>query len=252
MRLFILLLVAVSVCSAQDMAETGVVSSGGGASHLARSFNGTSDFLNSASSMTLGSTTVLSVSFWLYWNANASNDLLALESSTNYNSNSGAFVIDPNGSSGGGFVSNVKVGSAYLQCHSNQPTAAAWHHVLIVWDITTTTNTCHQYIDGTDTGATVTSSGNSGTFTNQTLYVMSRAGTSLFGAGRISDITIWNTALTSGNATSLAACGNPESISNGNILYHWPIKQVSPETPGATGGAVNLTVTGTTNVASGC
>jgi len=233
----------------------GTAHSTGGASTLARTFNGTSDNLQSAATVDLSSTKIISLSVWIYWDSFANDDDLAMEFSANYNSNTGSFILDPN-DGGGTFAANIQTvgggtGTAML-CTFTRPSGAAWHHYLFVWDLTLVAGTCNVYVDGTSASPTVTNGPNEVAtfFGNFTLNVMSRNAASLFGDGRISDITIWKSALSSGNATTLAACGNPESIDFANILNRWKIVQASPETPSV--GAVNLTVTGTTNSASSC
>ncbi len=215
----------------------------------ARTFNGSSDNLQSAATVDLTSTTQISISFWLYWNTFANDDSLAFESSSNYNSNAGAFIIDPNDSSG--FFQFSVYQPGYFGCHITRPSAAAWHHYLLTLDITTVNaGTCTAYVDGVNATPTIDINAGAGTLTfgNYTLNMMSRNAASLFGAGRMSDIAIWKSILTSGNAASLAACTSPSLI--GSVAFYWPINQTSPEV--ATTGGVNLTVTGTTNSSASC
>ncbi len=46
---------------------------------MARQFNGTSDFAVTAASLDLSGTNVLTVAFWLYWDAFANDDRFAME-----------------------------------------------------------------------------------------------------------------------------------------------------------------------------
>lgn len=217
----------------------------------ARTFNGTSDNLQSAATVDLTSTKIVSVAFWLWWDSFADDDDLVMEFGPSQ-AVAGHFYMDPN-SSATIFQVHVSADSAdSLQCSFTRPSAAAWHHYLFVFDMTGPgVSTCAIYVDGST--ASPTTNNNTGLlgtgFDNATLNVMSRNATTLFGAGRISDIAIWKSALSAGNATSLAACANPATIGGGPDFY-WPIKQVSPETPNA--GGVNLTVNGTTNSNASC
>ena len=92
---------------ANQVVSTGVINgvagqaitiSGGGTTTHARSFNGSSDYLQSASSLTaLGSGfSILSVAFDINVPSYTNTDLLAFESSANYGVNAGSFYVDPN------------------------------------------------------------------------------------------------------------------------------------------------------------
>lgn len=221
---------------------------------LARQFNGSSDFLQSDANLTaINNQKVLSIAFWLYQNAFDNNDEIAFESSTNFNGTVGAFLIDPNsGGFPGTFQFSVFTGSAtYLDCTIPRPSAATWHHYLLHWDVTNAGGAATAFVDGVSQTVTIHGSSSATGFDGtHALFVMSRAGTSLFNAGRISSIAIW-TADESANVSSLASCSvDVSTIDPTNLAYYWKIQQVSPETP--TVGTPNLTVTGTTNVAGPC
>jgi hypothetical protein len=219
-----------------------------GQSTTARTFNGSSDSLQSASTINLASSKIISLSFWMAWTTFANTDNLAFETSENFNSHNGTLIVDPNDSSTSAFAF-YSLSTGLLKCHFARPSTAV-HHYLLIWDTTTpSSGTCTAYVDGVSQTVTVDINGNDGAgFGNYTLNVMSRNNASLFAAAsKVSDIAIWKSALTSGNATTLAACGNPQSLSPD---FYWPINQTSPEV--ATDGGVNLTVNGTTNSAANC
>jgi len=218
------------------------------ASTKARIFNGTSsDYLQSASTIDLSATAIISVAFWLWWDTFANDNLIAFETSASYSVNSGAFIILPNASTGNfGFWCNSAGTSR--EWHITRPSAGAWHHYVFVYDITSNPSVAHAYVDGAADSAVVdTAAGAGGFFGNYTLNVMSRNAASLFGAGRLSDIAIYTSALSQGNAATLYGCGDPGAL---GPAFWWPIKHVSPETPDA--GGINLTVTGTTTTISNC
>jgi len=222
---------------------------------LARQFNGSSDFLKSSAGIDMpGGVLILSISFWLYQNAFDNADELAMESSDNFNNNRGAFLVDPN-SSGfpGNFQYAVRGGLAgiYLTCTFARPSAAAWHHYLLILDASTTGGTCGAFVDGvSQTTTRQQTPGETIAFTSQTLNVMSRNGASLFNAGRMTSIAIWGADETA-NASTIASCSTSIStVDNTNLLDYWKIQQISPETPIV--GTPNLNVTGTTNVAGPC
>jgi hypothetical protein len=250
----LIVLMTATCCVAQNPGPSitgAIATSSSGTTNHARQFNGTSDYLVSASSLSLTglTTSTIALEFRAYWNAWGTNDLLAFESSTNSNSNPGAFIVDMNSSAYSGNIQYaVRETSGFLICTIAQPSAAAWHSYLLFWNISS--NSCAAYVDGSSVTATVQATGTAGGFfTSQTLYVMSRAGSSLFGAGRMSEMAILNGTPTSTDASVFAACGRPQ-IPGGSMPYYWPINQTSPEV--ATTGGINLNVNGTTNVASPC
>lgn len=218
-----------------------------GQSSKARTFNGTSDNLQSSAPINLSAASTISISFWGWFDSDAKVQMF-LETSAAADSNVGAFAIDQQN---GGVVHVFVAGTSTNPCEWTfpDPSSGAWHHYLIVHNITACTTGMKVYVDGISQSLTNLQPSNGTTFGNFTLNVMARNAASLFLPGRISDIAIWTTGLTSGNATTLAACGNPQTV-NGTPAFYWPINQTSPEV--ATDGGVNLNVTGTTNSASNC
>lgn len=220
------------------------------ASTKGRTFNGTSDRLQSAATINLTGGNVITISIWV--NETFANDSgIMLETSANYSANNGSFLVIPNQADGNfGFRGHQ---TNDLECHITRPSSGAWHHYALVLDTTMgsgTANRCKAFVDGgADSAVTDVNTANAGAFGNYTLNVGSRNAASNFWAGSLSDIAIYTSALSQANAQTLAGCGDPASVGGGPAFW-WPIKQVSPETPDA--GGVNLNVTGTTNAASGC
>lgn len=214
----------------------------------ARTFDGSSDNLQSAATIDLTSTTQLSIAFWLYIDAYYNSDRLALETSSDYNANAGAFIVDPD--RGDGLFSFGAHSSGYLYGTFTRPSAGAWHHYLLTLDITTFgAGVLTAYVDGVDASpSTFLANIDGGTFGNFTLNVMSRNASSLFLPGRMSDIALWKSILTGSDAASMAACTAPSAI--GPPDFYWPINQTSPEV--ATYGGVDLTVSGTGTADSNC
>lgn len=255
MKLIILSILIVGSLFGQAMfrAQNGSIR----ASAKARTFNGTSGNVQSAATVDLSSTKRISLGFWLYWDDfSTGGDPALMETSASYGLVAGAFSIFPNEGQVQFRIQtdSVLTSTSALLCDFDQPSGAAWHQYVLTIDITTAgAGTCTVYIDGVAaSGLTPVNQATetNPNFGNLTLNVMSRNAASLFGAGRISEIAIWKSILSSGNAASLTACAASSSIDAANLLFYWPIKQVSPETPNA--GAVNLTVNGTTNSASNC
>lgn len=215
---------------------------------MARLFNGTSDFIRPALNLT--GTSVLIVSFWLYWDTNANDDDLAMEFGTTAYTAVNGFIIDPNNS----VVANTVMvgmgkgsgGSAWVDRFA-RPSAATWHHWLV--SFTRTGPTTLVWIDGvSQTLTTQTHAGTSyGNFASSNLNLMCRNGASLFGAGRMADVAIWetNTAMSAAQIAALAAGVRPELVRPTELFFYFPLYGVdSPEGDQVAG--IQATVTGAT------
>jgi hypothetical protein len=215
---------------------------------MARSFNGTSQYLKSASALTaLGSATRIAIAFWINTTF-ASDDDILLETSANSNSNVGAFKVIGDESSSGrfwvDFLGNIGKTSGKVVPPSN----SAWHHVLINMVSNSTQVLESVYIDGTSQSLTLGSAfSNTGTFSSQVLYVMSRGGTALFADGSMADLCIWipDTALGSTEASALAAGRRAGTQRTSEVAYWWPLVGTTSPEPADTGG-IDLTVSGAT------
>ena len=159
-------------------------------------FNGSSD--SGAIPLNLSSTGKLTVEFWLKWNNYANNDALAMEFTPNFNSNAGGFLVDPNsGEFGGTFGIGIGSESDRNSIFFQRPSAGVWHHYAIVIDTSAAAaNEITPYVDGQPVSYQQegTSSGQ-GTFASSTLYLMSRDGAALFGAGTLDQLALYNQAL---------------------------------------------------------
>ena len=215
---------------------------------MGRQFNGTTQRAISTSVVDLTGVNTVSVAFWLWWDAFADDDDLALEFTPNSNSpETGGFYFDPNASDAGGgqmvlfLRGNVGINAAIYA----RPSAAAWHHYVLIMDKSQATNEVDLYIDGTlqTPNSRPNISNNTNNFASSTLSLMARsaAGGSLFGAGRLAEVGLWNVRLTGTNATNLAAGALPSSIPTG-LLHYWKLCGVdSPE--GDSADAITATLT---------
>ncbi len=155
------------------------------------SYNGTSDA--SSVALTLTTVPILTFSCWVNWTTFGSNDKLIAEYGLpNYTVNNG-FTIDPNFSGAGGTVFMLgtgKTSSGVWIDTFTRPSAGAWHYYTAVLSKTTPVNLA--YRDGVSqtltTGTHTASAG--GNFDSTTLNFMSRATTSLFGAGSMQELRI--------------------------------------------------------------
>lgn len=140
----------------------------------------------------------LTISFWMYSTFAFS---MTLEHSTDYNANNG-FAVYSDGS-GAIVVGYTKTGNLYWVDSFPTPSASAWHHYTLTMDRANRANTA--YVDGTlQTLTTVSHTATAGgNFANLTLYIMSRAGTTLFVAGRLNDLRFYNRILSASEAKAI-------------------------------------------------
>jgi PKD repeat protein len=195
-----------SVGSATATARNGVTLGSAGNLTLdpntAASFDGTND--NAAASVNLSGTSKLTLEFWMKWTTNTNNDDLAFEFTANNTNNNGAFVVNPNSTtSSSRFEIALGRNGSRNNAYFTRPSAGVWHHYAIVLNTAATASQqILVYVDGAAVSITKGSSGTgAGNFANSTLNFMSRNGSSLFGAGTLDEVAIYNQALT---ATQIA------------------------------------------------
>lgn len=172
-----------------------------------------SNYMASASTINYASTEQVSISIWLNMASFDNNDELAMESSTNYNNTYGTFIIDPNSSTGSNqkFEFGWDTGfSAITSAEFTRPSTGAWHHYVFEIDGSKTGSLAIPviYVDAVSQTLTYPLSG-AGVLalSNQTLYVMSRAGTTLFNSGELDDVRIYNRLLSSSDVTNIYNSG---------------------------------------------
>jgi hypothetical protein len=161
----------------------------------APAFNGVSDYGLTTGSIDLTTTTVLTLVFWAYWNVFADDDATLIEASVNQNSNTDSIRIGLNTSAAGGGMASasVKTPAAINRWAFPRPSPQTWHHYLITFDRGGGSQQIRGvWVDGIAQPLTSqATSGTTGTFGNFPWYVMSRGGTTLFGAGRLGDMWIY-------------------------------------------------------------
>jgi len=216
---------------------------------MGRQFNGTSDYLASASALAYSSAQKMAISYWSYWDTFA-NDDKELLTSGNF-ANTGWYQLSPNASASSAYAIAIYNGSGYTIRTFVRPSAATWHHYVVNIDGTDAANFCipSVYVDGVSKALTNSSSGaTSFTVGNLILYLMSSDTPGGFGAGQLADFAIYTGLnLSSTDASTLYGGTLPGSVQSGNLIYYWKCcGDNSPETPSV--GSVNLTVNGTTKV----
>jgi hypothetical protein len=179
-----------------------------GETDTALAFNGTS--ASGAIPLNLSETSQVSVEFWLKWNAYANNDSLAMELTPNFNENPGGVLIDPDSPEAGGtFGVGIGVGASRDSVYFARPTAGVWHHYVFVLNSAAAAGAeITPYVDGQPVTFTQGATGTgAGPFANSTLYLFSRDGSSLFGAGTLDELAIYNTSLSAATVAAHYADG---------------------------------------------
>ena len=151
----------------------------------------------------LSGTSQVTIEFWLNWNAYANDDALAMEFTPDFNSNPGGFLIDPDAANGS-FGVGLGMGGSRNNAYFTRPNSGAWHYYAFVLDTTAAGATeITPYVDGKPVTYTNGSSGTgAGPFAKSTLYMMSRSGAALFGAGVLGEVAVYKQAL---SASAIAA-----------------------------------------------
>ena len=145
-------------------------------------FNGSNQSLSAA--INLSTYTQLSLSFWFWWDALITGDHIVLE----HGVDGGAghrFFIDAN------LTSRLTIllghgSGVYMSKYLTVPSAAAWHHYLITLSRPATVD-IGAWVDGSNASLTLDHADNGGTgsFENQTLFMMAGNNASLRAAGRL-------------------------------------------------------------------
>lgn len=218
---------------------------------MARLFNGTSDFLASASALNLSADQRIAIAFWTDTTF-AADDNILLELSVNSNTNDGTFkvIADESGSNTFWVDMAGNVGKNIRNCPP--PPSSTWHQVVINLNFGNPAATEIEsiYIDAVPQTLSGTSTvDNTGTFGNYVLYVMSRAGAALFADGALADLAIWapSSALSQADVTALQTA-RAGTVRPGELAYYWPLLGTTSPEP-ATVGAIALNVTGATQTA---
>ena len=177
-------------------------------------------------SINLTSTSQASVSMWVNRTyTNGPGDVL-LEFSNNFNSTNNAFGFFPEGAADCGVPAteiSLKGNNGYnIKCYP-QPSSGVWHLLVAVYDVAQSpANSVTFYVDGvlqTALSQPYTAT-NSTTFGNYPVYLFSRGGNSEFGAGQISDLQIYNRALSASDVQTLFNSAAP-----GFVVSTSPISQ---------------------------
>lgn len=215
---------------------------------MARTFNGTSDYGSVV--LPLSAYSALSIYAACWWDTFSNNDDLLLEYSPNANS-ANAFFIDPNDSGGvfGFYLKDTGV-AGFNSAFATRFSAGAWHRLLITMGRNgTSAQQIKGYLDGANWGLTqVGTAACASNFDNSTLYIMSRAGANLFGAGRLADMAIWGGVLLSEEEAVALTSGAvfPHNIRPERLINYEPMCGVDNPEPDYSPSNADMTLVGTT------
>lgn len=186
------------------------------------SFNGTSNFGATASSLDLTTYSKIVVEALMYIPSYNSTGKTAWEFNTSVSASSDTFAYFPDGGvSGSEALANValKGNVNYSIATYTRPTAGNWHHVVAVYNTGLSTNEVDFYIDGVLQTVTARpyNGNNSNNFGNRILYLMARAGTSQFLNGKMQHLAIYSDLSESAITAHSAAAFAPASLSAGTL-----------------------------------
>ncbi len=158
-------------------------------------FNGSSGAARA--SVDLSGTHELTIEFWMKWSTYGSDDHLAMEFTPNFNEYNGGFLVDPDATPGSDFAASLGRGSSVNTVFFKRPTASAWHYYAFVLNSEAPAESeITPYVDGHAVPYTKSETGSgAGNFANSTLYWMSRDASTLFGAGRMQNLALYETTL---------------------------------------------------------
>lgn len=208
-----------------------------GRSNAAQYFNGTSSFGSTAAALSLSSWSQLSISFWLNWTAYSALDNLAMEYGPTAVGTNFSFNVSPNGA-GGNFRIRLKTTNTAVSDFT-RPGAGVWHHYLVLFDLSVTgvNQIPAVYVDGMSVSLSrIAFTNNTGNWSDQTLWLMSRIGTGSFGQGGMAQLSLFaGTLLGADDAKALAGGADPRSISTG-ATHFWRMDRKGAE-PNSAGSA---------------
>jgi PKD repeat protein len=169
--------------------------------NTAAGFDGVNDAAQA--SVNLSGTSRVTLEFWLKWNNFANDDKLAFEFTSNFNNTEDGFLVNPDSStSSSRFEVAMGRNSTRNSIYFTRPTAGVWHHYAFVFNASTFSPSITPYVDGKAVSFSKGTSGlGGGNFANSTLNFMSRNASSLFGAGSLDEVALYDEAL---SATQIA------------------------------------------------
>lgn len=203
---------------------------------MARSFNGTSDFIDVGSASVLNITGAFTSSIWLFPTSLATFN--QVYSKNNGNSTYWQCYI----ASGGQVHAQLDGASLGNVISTNSISTNVWSHIAIARD---GSNNVHIYINGADAGGSAT--GSNGSTTGQDLTIGKDIVNSRFWTGTLADFAIWTTNLSTLEIAGLAEGVRPIRTRPQSLIGWWPLDGLQSPEPDLSGSANNGTLTGTSS-----
>lgn len=211
---------------------------------MARLFNGTNQYADTGT-IRFSLYNLISMSFWFWWDTAGSTEYPSIINSTG-NLNSGN-RFDFEGQYDAGTCGIAMSTSNFWADKFPQPSAAAWHHYLCVYDRVTPINVA--YVDGVlQTLTTVAHQAQSGNFTDAGLRIMRYSSGALYSAGRLADVAIWGgVKFGKGEAAELSKGISPLSVRPDRLLAYMPLTGKNREPVYGRMGALDSNIVTFTN-----
>jgi hypothetical protein len=216
--------------------------------------NANQDYVN-IPSIDLSGTRAVTTAFWVMRNYTTEGENVLLEASTNYQDSSTGFALFPDDKTCHGIQAALRGNEGTTANCYNQPSSGTWHHLAVVYDKSQTGgNQVNLYVDGVlqVPSWNLSSSTNTNNFGNNPVYLFSRSASSQYSSGTVSDLRIYNSALTAAQIQQLYQ-GDELATTEETIRYVQG-NYATPQTPLArvnvafsaaqTGGDLNVVVVG--------
>jgi len=211
---------------------------------MARDFNGSTQYGQSA--INLSAHSKLTVSMWLWIDARtaASFDMY-LELGTG--GNVGEFAVyDDNSNNVLTLFHRGSTGNS-IALYSRLATGQ-WNHLVFTSDYTLSTDEVNLYVNGTlqtpSSRPSNTNNTSGSTYANATLNFMARNAASLHADGRQAEVGIWGGAVLNANeALALYRGARVRDVRPASLSHHWPMWGNSSPEPFMVSGGTNLTLT---------
>lgn len=190
---------------------------------MARLFDGVDDAI-STPSIDLSAVATITVACWVWLDSiPASGDKIIFETSTNFNANNS--IICYQNVNGIVYFYTSGTTGMYNGGHFDHPSVGAWHHYAFRIDKGLTSGEAMDvYVDGASAAITRTHDADTGAvLSNQPLYLMARAGTGIFAAGRMAEFAIYNALLTPDEIAVLAKGMPPSRVRSNSLAIYLPL-----------------------------
>lgn len=200
---------------------------------MARSLNGTSDYIATASNPTT-TTSDLSVGIWVLATSFPANEIYPIYNGNGASSGFGLFFPASTG------ILHFLFGGVRDQASGVAISLGVWHHILGVW--ISSSGTMLQYVDGVLANS-ISGIGAPHAATGQCLLGCA-SDITRFWPGSLADGTIWTAALTAAEASALFQGARPSQIRPLSLAFWMPLTGLQSPEPDLSGGKFNGTLNG--------